>query len=127
MVTASVVQTAIFLVTAVKMFTVFQVIQYHMAVVCVIQYISMKSHFTDPRTCEDVGITECCSESDLSGFGSCDVHYQVSQNESVRCSCSVSCHQRNDCCPDAVAIGCLRKSSRSVSYTHLTLPTILRV
>ena len=106
MVTASVVQTAIFLMTAVKMFTVFQVIRSYGCCVC---HTSMKSHFADPRKCEDVGITECCS--DLSGFGSCEVHYP---DYSVRCccSCNVSCHQRYDCCLDAVAICCLRKFSR---------------
>ena len=52
---------------------------------------------TEPRTCADVGITQCCNDS--SGTGHCDVHFKDSENN--RCSCNASCHDRNDCCPDA--------------------------
>ena len=59
----------------------------------------------DPRTCLDVGITSCCN--DISHNGLCDVHFRDIPNR--HCSCNVTCHRRNDCCSDAVAL-CIRKS-----------------
>ena len=48
---------------------------------------------TDPRTCADIGIYSCCTNT---ASGSCEVrtgqHY---------CTCDISCHQRGDCCSDA--------------------------
>ena len=57
----------------------------------------------EPRTCADVGITQCCN--DPNGSGICDVHFRGSNGQ---CSCNVSCHRRNDCCPDAQTF-CIRK------------------
>ena len=68
----------------------------------------------EPRTCQDIGIQQCCNE-DTAGEGGCIVYYHsgaTTNNEG--CSCALSCHQSesNDyqCCPDAVQIGCVRKS-----------------
>ena len=58
----------------------------------------------DPRTCRDIGILSCCDEA-IAGSGNCDVY--ISDTE--QCSCSLTCHERNDCCSDAESIGCRRK------------------
>ena len=104
MVIVSAIQTAIFLMTAVRMSTVLLVIQKHKE--SIMLYIELPSSFlqnTEPRTCADVGITSCCS--DTSGAGLCDVHFQDTQSH---CSCNMTCHLRNDCCSDAVEF-CVRK------------------
>ena len=70
----------------------------------------------DPTTCRDIGITECCN--DESGSGKCDVH--LNDRIKRRCSCNVSCHLRNDCCPDVMEIGCIRKLIQNAcSQTHM--------
>ena len=112
MVTAGAMQAAIILVTAVKMFFVLQVIQslQLLTIISVCMYIYIQSHANaEPRTCEDIGITECCT--DTKGVGVCDVFFGDSQNLNSGCSCNMSCHERNDCCTDAEAIGCIREFS----------------
>ena len=59
-------------------------------------------NFTDPRTCVEVGITACCNDETNTGL--CRVNFRDSQG--THCSCNASCHRRNDCCEDAVEIGC---------------------
>ena len=78
----------------------------------------MISLFTDPRTCVEVGITECCNDETNTGL--CRVSFRDSRN--TRCSCDASCHRRNDCCEDAVEIGCAnRKLLLSLSHTKFSL------
>jgi hypothetical protein len=105
--TASVVQTAISGMTAVKIITALLVYHCNYSVVkCMKWYLQL---CTDPRTCADVGITQCCV--DRNGTGHCDVHFRDSDN--TRCSCNASCHERNNCCPDALMF-CERKSNNII-------------
>ena len=61
-------------------------------------------------TCQDVGLTTCCTDPSGSSPGMCEVYHPgIGNNYLPRCSCDVNCHQRNDCCADAVSIGCERK------------------
>ena len=59
---------------------------------------------TDPRTCADVGITQCCN-----GSWHCRVYDYYSGSHNYRCSCDASCYERNDCCPDA-QVFCMSKN-----------------
>ena len=69
-------------------------------------------NFAEPRTCRDIGLKQCCDE-DAVEEGGCIVYYGsgVTTNNDG-CSCALSCHQNSEhgCCPDAVQIGCVRKS-----------------
>ena len=60
----------------------------------------LNSTESDLRTCADVGIYQCCTDTRI---GACDVrdgqHY---------CSCNASCRERDDCCSDAATF-CARK------------------
>ena len=69
--------------------------------------------YSEPRTCADVGITRCCDN--MNGVGSCDVYSRDAQN--THCSCNISCHLRNDCCSDALSIGCIRKCTTTYYYS----------
>ena len=75
----------------------------NVAVSCVSLCTELSWILAGPRTCADIGITQCCN--DISGNGLCNVH---DIHTDYRCSCDVSCHARNDCCPDAL-IFCIRK------------------
>jgi hypothetical protein len=76
---------------AVMMSTVLQVNQ--IFIKSILHYVQP---CTGPRTCAEVGITQCCI--DPSGTGYCDVHFRDSGNN--HCSCNASCYDRNDCCDD---------------------------
>ena len=106
MVTATVMLTAIRLKTAVKMYTALLVIcKALLKIQLAVSTYTIVCSIIDPRRCTDIGITTCCT--DATNTGLCDVHYRDNQNG--RCSCNVSCHLRNDCCPDAESIDCIRK------------------
>ena len=66
----------------------------------------------------DVGITTCCNDP---VNGHCDVFHRSLHNNRYHCSCNATCHDRNDCCSDAVAIGCVRKFSIFEGCMYLIL------
>ena len=102
MVTVSVEQTVISMGTVALMSTVLHVNENALFFIFIM--IIIMSFNTDPRTCQDIGITSCCTDN--TGTGLCDVHFRDPQNN--RCSCNVTCHLRNDCCTDAASF-CVRK------------------
>ena len=113
MVTVTVVQTAMPWATVVWMLTALHVTIIIFTVPLNFDYEALfllifLIVYTEPRTCADVGITTCCNDP---VNGRCDVFHRSLHNNRYRCSCNATCHDRNDCCSDAVAIGCVRKFS----------------
>ena len=96
MVIATAMLTAMYMVIVVMMFTVLKV----MILTRLVPLDNIASTpITDPSTCAEIGITTCCDDVTDCEVSSGDSH----------CSCDISCHRRNDCCEDAVEIGCTKR------------------
>ena len=65
-------------------------------------------------TCQEAGIYQCCSDRD----GQCVVWHPDTNDANggytKHCYCDAVCHERNDCCPDVVEIGCKREKLYAV-------------
>ena len=99
--TVDVVIIAMHSVTAVQMFTALKVISIS-GCSSIVNFIIANS--TDSRTCTDIGIYQCCTDTRTRA---CDVILDAQNNY---CSCNASCHARGDCCSDAATF-CVRKFS----------------
>ena len=45
----------------------------------------------------------------------CVVYFRDHNKPGGHCTCNVSCHQRDDCCPDAEEIGCICKFDYTIT------------